>query len=280
MPAPANYSSKRGDSDANVDPQTAASDFSLFTVPGRLRIKDLRRSLGQALVVESDRPIPLERTFLDTFDWRLHGAGVALERRVLGQTAHLIWQPLSGAGADALIPLEVEPHFSTDLPEGPMSEELAAILGPRALLPQVRLTGRQRLIRVLSPNGESAVNLEIREERPRPRGKAQGWTTLRLLPDPGGESLAKEIRDRLTARFGLEPLAVNPATAVLEAAGIRPTTQYSKVALSLEPDMAAESATKAILGTLLATLKANVPGVCANLDSEFLHDFRVGGPGQ
>lgn len=39
--------------------------------------------------------------------------------------------------------------------------------------------------------------------------------------------------------------------------------------------MPAEVAIRAILGTLLARMKANVPGVCATLDGEFLHDFRV-----
>jgi CHAD domain-containing protein len=275
MPAPADYSSKRGDSDANVDPKTPASDFSRFTVPVRLRIKDLMRSLGQALVVESDRPIPVERTFLDTFDWRLHAASMALELRVSGQSGHLIWQPLSCGDAYAVLPVAVEPRFGADLPDGPMREAIAPILGPRALLPQARLSCRQHLIRVLTPNGELAVTLEIREERPRRRGEARGWTTLRFLPQPGGEALAQAIQDRLAADFGLESLVAESLAAVLEAAGIRPDARDSKAALSLEPDMPAEVATRAVLGNLLATIKANVPGVCANLDSEFLHDFRV-----
>jgi len=240
-----------------------------------LRIEDLRGSLGAGLVLKSEPPVRLDRTVLDTFDWRLHAAGTTLERRVLDRTAHLMWQSPSSGNTSIVIPLEAEPRFGADLPEGPMREALAPILGPRVLLPQARLSGRQRLIRVRTPTGKSAVNLEIREERPRARGKARGWTTLRLLPESGGEALAQAIQDRLTADFGPETLVTDSLAGVLEAAGIRPATQDSRAALSLEPDMPAEVATKAILGTLLATMKANVPGACANLDSEFLHDFRV-----
>jgi len=258
-----------------VDRTTAAPNQRLFTLSERLSNKDIKRSLGEGLTLKFERPVPLERTFLDTFDWRLHAAGMALEMRVSEQSALLIWQPLAGRDAHAVAPVEAEPRFSVDLPAGPMRQALAPVLGPRAMLPQARLSGRLRLIRALTPTGGSAVNLEILEERPRARGKAPGWTTLQLLPEPGGEALAQAIQDRLAADFGLETLVTDSLAGVLEAAGIRRTTRGSKAALSLEPDMQAEVATKAILGTLLATMKANVPGVCANLDSEFLHDFRV-----
>jgi CHAD domain-containing protein len=258
-----------------VEPTTPTPAPALFGLPAGLRVKDLKGSLGGGLVVREDVPVPLERTFLDTFDWRLHAAGTALEKRETAQSAHLIWQPLSGEGVLATSPMELEPRFGADLPAGPMREALAPIIGPRALLAQVRLSGRQRMMRVLTPSGEPAVRLEICKERVGRRDRTAVLASLRLLAEPGREALGDEIRERLVARFDLQPLALGHVVAALEAGNARPAAHSSKVQLTLEPSMPAEMVTKAILRALLGTMKANVPGVCANLDSEFLHDFRV-----
>ena len=61
----------------------------------------------------------------------------------------------------------------------------------------------------------------------------------------------------------------------LAAVGARPCSYSSKLDVQLQPAMSAENAVRCILRALLKTMLANEDGTKRDLDSEFLHDFRV-----
>jgi CHAD domain-containing protein len=90
---------------------------------------------GAGFQVERFRPV--ERTVLDTFDGRLHSAGVRLEIRKRARLELV----LSGGGpATAQIAVERLPSVAGDLPAGPLRARLAPLLDVRALLPVVTVT--------------------------------------------------------------------------------------------------------------------------------------------
>ncbi len=247
-----------------------------FALPAGFRVKVLKTVLRGSLRVRAEKPSRLQRTFFDTFDGRLYAADLALELRVVDGSAELIAQPLSGGEANRLGVTETLPRFGWDIPEGPMRQALAPILGPRALLPQVDLVGMLRRLGVLTPAGETIAHLELRTERPLRFGRRSAPSaSLRLIAAPDQEALAAELHRRLVDSLGLTPLAGGEALDALEAGGARPAGQGEGIDVRPEAGMAAENATKQILQAQLATLKLNIPGVCRNLDSEFLHDFRV-----
>ena len=252
---------------------TTVSDPSVFALRGGLRLKALKACLGADLVVRKDTALPCERTLLDSFDWRLYGASEALEQRADVGGSSLVWETLAGAEIQAVTPAREAPRRAADLPAGPLRERLGPLLGPRALLPQVKLWGKQRRLRVLTSAGEAVARLEIREERL--RGKAQILGSLRVLAEPGHEALAEAVRSHLSEDLRLVLLDQGPVIAALEAAGARPGAYDPSVRVPLEPEMPAERATRAILRRLLSTMQVNVPGLCRNLDCEFLHDFRI-----
>jgi len=130
------YSGKRGDDDTNVARKATAPRQSLFTLVGKIAHRGHQALARRGSHSKSRAPGPLERTFLDTFDWRLHAAGTALQMRVSEQSARLTWQPISVGNAYAVAPMESEPHFGADLLDGPIREELAPVLGPPALPPR------------------------------------------------------------------------------------------------------------------------------------------------
>jgi CHAD domain-containing protein len=98
---------------------------------------------------------------------------------------------------------------------------------------------------------------------------------LRLIAEPDQAVQAAGLRQRLMTSLGLMPLGEGDALTALAACGVRPLDQSAGMEIRIESPMAAETAAKQILRGLLATLKVNIPGVCRNLDSEFLLDFRV-----
>ncbi|MGI9021963.1 MAG: hypothetical protein ACR2HV_01785, partial [Acidimicrobiales bacterium] len=98
-------------------------------------------------------PLERRRTLLDTFDGRLHAAGLRLEFRdgmrpgrprsgVAGGRGEL---SLTGRGpAPAHVPVDIVPRFGADIPGGPLRARLAPLLDVRALLPAVSVSARQR----------------------------------------------------------------------------------------------------------------------------------------
>lgn len=252
---------------------TTVSAASLFALRGDLRLKSLKTCLGTDFRVRKEGTSPCERILLDSFDWRLYRAGAALEYRTDLDSSSLVWETLAGAEIADVTPAGEAPRWAADLPVGPLRDRIGPLLGPRALLPQVKLRGHTRRLRVLTAAGEPVARLEVREEHPHGKHRLPGL--LRVLAEPGREALADAVLSHLRDAFPLVPLNSGPVIAALEAAGVRPGGYDPNVHVPLEPGMPAEHATRAILRSLLGTLQANVPGLCGHLDCEFLHDFRI-----
>src|SRR5581483_426170 len=99
-------------------------------------------------LVKDGRSRTLRRTWLDTFDWRLHRAGLTLEL-VTGRGHHgqlvltcaggeRITEPANGVRWPAL---------ATELPPGPVRSRLAEVTRERALLPAARVVSHVASLR-------------------------------------------------------------------------------------------------------------------------------------
>jgi CHAD domain-containing protein len=73
----------------------------------------------------------------------------------------------------------------------------------------------------------------------------------------------------------LEPTTVSPVVDLLHQSGVDPGGYSSKVNVSLTSDMAAAEAVQRILKNLTMVMHQNLDGVREDIDTEFLHDFRV-----
>jgi len=108
--------------------------------------------------------------------------------------------------------------------------------------------------------------------RPRRRGDA----LLRVLPVRGFEGRARDLaaslaRDPRVRTLGEDPLA--GAAAKLE---VPPGAYPSWKPEPLDPGVRADDAVQALLRRYAHVMAINLDGMRADLDSEFLHDFRVG----
>ncbi|MFI5324561.1 MAG: CHAD domain-containing protein, partial [Thermodesulfobacteriota bacterium] len=80
---------------------------------------------------------------------------------------------------------------------------------------------------------------------------------------------------RCLTEIGLEREEGNILSIALRAAGMTAGGYSSKVGIELEPDMPLAAALKIILKSLLETMKMNEEGIVLDIDTEFLHDYRV-----
>lgn len=247
-------------------------------LPSDLSTDDLLTELKQRLSLRVEPRQDLERSYLDSFDWRLHaGGGLLLAKRTHGDYS-LIWQdkdndkPLASVHADRL------PRWPTDIPAGHLRERLSALLEMRVLLPLVVVKSNMQLWRVLNEDEKTVARLVL--ERPvcfDPGGHNKGELAVRLtlVPVRGYDSEADTVQQLLAQKLGLAPAAESLAVEALRLLGRAPGDYSSKLDIALQPAMRADEAMRRILLRLLDTLEANVEGAKADLDSEFLHDLRV-----
>jgi len=218
-------------------------------------------------------------TWLDTFDWRLYKAGLTLEYLPAHGGGEL---RLSGTGsatagvsaAQLVTGWQVSrPHLAAGLPAGPVSARIAGLAAPRALLPVVTATTATLVYRLLNADGKTVARLLV----VRPSLAARDPLPPRLTVTEVRGYLGQARRAaRLIAGVPGVKAAAEPLFAdALRAIGRRPGDYSNKVDAAITADMPAGAAAAAVLLRLLDTIDANVAGVLADTDTEFLHDLRV-----
>ena len=78
----------------------------------------------------------------------------------------------------------------------------------------------------------------------------------------------------LRSAFELRKFEADLISRTLAQLGRQPVDP-SKLSVDLSPDMRADAALKRVLLHLLGTIEVNEKGTKTDIDSEFLHDFRV-----
>jgi CHAD domain-containing protein len=217
-------------------------------------------------------------TYYDTFDWRLHRHGGALAVFADGGEWELAWESLAGEVRLRLRSPQ-PPAFSGSLPPGPFHDAVAPIVGVRRLLPLVSLRGRSETLAVLAANERTLVRVRLElvtAHSIQSEGRQVALPPrLTVAPVPG-YALAHEVARRFAAEeLGLVPRSTGRLALALEVLGIEPARTSSRVAVTLHPHMRSDLAAKEILRALFDSIVANEEGARADLDPEFLHDFRV-----
>jgi CHAD domain-containing protein len=224
-------------------------------------------------------PAPLFRsTYFDTFDWRLHRKGGTLAASSVEGGTILTWRTAETTSALRLLSTKV-PAFAQDFPLGPFQDELARVIEMRRLLPVVTVETEGRVLRLLDGQDKTvarAVFQDARVEDPAAHGGVRDIATmLRILPVRGYDAQFETILHFVDSSMGLPRVEASELALALAAIGRAPGDYSSKLRLELDPTMRADEAARIIHRTLLATIRANEEGTRHDLDSEFLHDFRV-----
>lgn len=242
-------------------PRSLARDLEQRLKPGHV----------QAAAARSER-----RVELDTIELGLERAGARLtwERRAKGGV--LEWMGADGRGAQ--LELAAPPHFATDLDPGPLRQALGKTAGIRRLLALREVERSERELRRLDERGKTVARVIERRERFRTPGSSAEWSgalaTLVALPVRGFEAEHGEVVAALAGLRGLER-ANGTARAPRPAPGLPFPFEPLEAWPRLERGQPAARALRAITLRQLQIVRAQEPGVRADLDTEFHHDLRV-----
>ncbi len=246
--------------------------MTTFLLEAPRRWEDAERVLRERFPLVKGRVRRGAVTFYDTFDARIRKDGGSLSF----DGAEWTWRGKDGSIRHRLR-CGTPPDLAANVPPGSFRDALEKVVEMRRLLPLVEVREEHREIRVLDDLQKTVARLVVSQGTARePDGSRSAALPTRLSVRAlrGYEREGERIERRLAAA-GLAPDPRDPLEAALQALGRTPVPYSSKLEIRLEPGMPLAKAVRAILGRLRDTLLANEDGVRREIDTEFLHDFRV-----
>ena len=239
-----------------------------FEFPTNLAVDKFINKLNKYNTAELDLQQYALKSFYDSFDWRLYNKGLICEFNQSKTDSSLTLKNLQTTETISSIPLDEAPLFANELSTGVMRDKLSTLLEMRALLPLTTLDLQIYKINILNADQKTVARLLIEDY-------TQIKTRLTIQPLKGYEKAAIRLSTLLSEAFSLKEAKKTILLTALKMQGRRPGDYSSKLNLSLTPEMPAIDAAKTIYKTLLKTIKVNEQGTIDDIDSEFLHDFRV-----
>jgi CHAD domain-containing protein len=241
---------------------------------------DVVARLEQRFRLNRHAPVALQHEYLDTPDWRLFRAELTLARQVEGRANLLV---LSSFAAEAIPggPLERSPsrgapEFPWELPAGPLRERVRRAAAVRRLLPQVATRVEVTALEVLDGREKIVVRVHMTEGTARDAdGDRPLPTVMRVEPLRGYEEERDAVVAFLAADPALSPSSDSPLAAAMRAVGREPRSEAPAWKVDLDPEAPAGVELRRVLARLHEVMSANERGVREDVDTEYLHDFRV-----
>ena len=216
---------------------------------------------------------PVTTTLLDTFDGRLHRAGLQLALHE-GAGRELV---LSGNDCvPAHLEVTAAPRLAADLPSGPFRSRLADLTDVRALLPQLRVMAEQTPAAWRDATGKVVATAALNQavsvvDRPGIGGPTTTIEIHAVTGYPGRARRAVEVLNRL----GLGEYYTDTMWQWATAADVDLAGFASSATVPLDPEMSAVDGYRVVLANLAVEIRANWQGTIDQSDTEFLHDLRI-----
>jgi CHAD domain-containing protein len=236
---------------------------------------DVRRTLLATPGWEHDSSARLTRTYLDTFDWRVHRRGGIIVHVELPDGPWLAWHDLESGENPLRQRVHGRARFAWELPPGRLRDRLTEVLDVRALLPVATVHVERDVLRRVDSRRKTVARVALeRMHVEQELGTASLSWIARVEPVLGYDRAATDAWNRLWS-CGLVESPRDVVLDALEACGARPESYTSKLRIDLDRHATAREAFITVLHTLLVAAEVNRPGAIDDLDTEFLHDLRV-----
>jgi CHAD domain-containing protein len=219
-------------------------------------------ALGEHWTVEGAETTVVDREFLDSFDGRLHAAGLVLERPAHGGDHRMVLR---------------EPDGLTRTVDGPVRERLQKVLGVRSVQPQARVRSRLRPLRLRNEDSKIVVRVTVETPEvivPGQEPKALG-RRLHLNRVLGYDADLARAQALLEGELGLTAPERSLVDESILLAGGSPDGRSTKIDVKLRARDRADTAAVTVCRQMAEVAEATLPGTLADHDIEFLHDFRV-----
>jgi len=243
-----------------------------YRFPDGYDIGRLIRELADRYRVRAERSRSETISFYDTFDWRLYHRSLVL----CTAGSRLFLRKLFEAGPILHAEVAAPPVFPRDIPDGVLKQKLAPIVDARALRKLADLHSRSTPYRIANHEGKSVAGILHVENRILPDADAPVLAEfLWWKPARGNAGDSREVRKRLEEAGFTVDENEDVFFAAMKESGEEPGGYSTKPDIPLDPGMRSDEAVKTILRFLLRVMRVNAEYLGKDLDTEYLHDFRV-----
>jgi CHAD domain-containing protein len=149
------------------------------------------------------------------------------------------------------------------------------MLGLRSLAVVVEGTFQLRQGDLRNDVGKIVCRLELSSVSAGKQGEEELLSTCQVLPLRGYEAEAARVVTYLTQRGAKTSGDDGPVDVLLRHANREPQRYTLRPSFGLTKETPAREAIGRIVRTMLEIAVSNVPGILSDLDSEFLHDYRI-----
>lgn len=244
----------------------------VWVLPESLEPDPLVADITEGFAVATEQVQSTVITWFDTFDWRLYQRGLFLYCDEMG------WNLLKKGSAVPHATVAAKPadgtFFAWDFPGGRIRSVLEPVLEMRCLMPLVTHESSTTCLRILNKDDKTVARVFLVEHK-----VAGHNTVLWMVRLEGVRGYAKNFREleKFFRNYGIRETVdiFYPFTRGVELCGRQLLDYHSRFEIKLMPDSSARVAMIAIYRQLLEAMQSNQAGVLEDLDSEFLHDFRV-----
>lgn len=246
-----------------------------YLIPVEYELDVLWKEIAALYALEE---ISVEQTTyscLDTYDWRLYRKGyfVSRKRATYFLEDGVGQQLVKGVGSRKKYP------FWWDLEPGELQDILEPVMEVRALQEQFTLRRTTEQFRLLNRDKKTVLRLSlVRANVARP-GDESPFDVQNIMHVESLRGYPKPLR-KVSAILESEELSEwggNYASIgeAMERYGIDPLATSSKFEIDLKREESVDEVVSDICSQLRGTMIQTLPGLREDIDSEFLHDFRV-----
>ncbi len=257
----------RDTSHNRVDPALAAR--VRYTLPGSMAQSQFLHRLQARFPLDLTCLGIQTRRYFDTFDWRLFRRKLALCQT---HDTVALWSLDHRPVSERTPCSTLLPHVDGWV-ESPLKAQLLPFVSIRALMERVVVHAAYFALAEQAASHRPVAHMVFEESAAKHYGRVVPLPAQVEIAAYAGPAVAGELRAWLDS-LGLTAVSSSGPTATLYT--VRQARAYSaKLAFTFEPDMRAEHAIRAILAFLLDIVRQNRTGILHDIDTEFLHDFRV-----
>ena len=240
-----------------------------YTLPGGTTQDQLLGQLQMRFPVELTSLGTQARHYFDTFDWRLFRRELALCR---ARDTVALWS-LDNRPVSERAPCLALPPCVDEWDESPLKAQLLPLVSIRTLMERAVVHAAYFVLAEQAAPHRPVAHIAFEEGAAKDYGRIVPLPTQVEVTAYAGSTVAGELRAWLDS---LDLTAVSSSGPAATLHTVQQARAYSaKLVFTFEPDMRAEHAVRTILAFLLDIVRQNRPGILRDIDTEFLHDFRV-----